>query len=154
MFLKKYRIFAALALCLILSCTGCSKDLILDGYNNLLHFTSQFALTPKKNLQGEKTEGSDTYTGSYTANYENFSGTEYLFGGTGLIREKGNELTVTYKLTADSGSVRLYQTRGTDEQLIADTSDSDTYILSLTSQDNYIAIECDDFCGSLQISIK
>ena len=154
MFWKKYRIFAALALCLVLTCTGCGKDLILDGYNNLLHFTSQFALTPKKNLQGEKMEGDDTYTGSYTAKYENFSGTEYLFGGTGLTREKGNELTVTYHLTADSGSVRLYQTRGSDEHLIADTTGSDTYTITLTSQDNYMAIACEDFCGSLELSVK
>lgn len=61
-------------------------------------------LRTKKDLQGDKTKGEDTYTGSYTADYEDFNDKEYIFGGTALERDKGSELTVTYELTVDSGT--------------------------------------------------
>ena len=37
-------------------------------------------LTGKLSLEGTKEKGIDDYTGTYTADYENFSDTEYLFG--------------------------------------------------------------------------
>ena len=40
--------------------------------------------------------------GSYSAGYEDFDGEEYIFGATGLEREKGNELTATYTLKITS----------------------------------------------------
>ena len=92
---------AALAFCLAFALTGCSKDSIINGFNDFLHHASRYALTDEKDLAGERTAGADTYTGTYTAEYDGFSGTEYLFGGTGLERESGNELTVTYELKVD-----------------------------------------------------
>lgn len=144
---------AVLVLCMAFALAGCSKDSILDGFNDLLHHVSQYALTNEKDLQGKKTEGEDTYTGSYTAEYDNFSGTEYLFGGTGLERENGNELTVTYELTVESGSAELYWREGEERHLIADTSQSDTYSITLSSQDNYIVIFGENFQGTVDISV-
>ena len=40
--------------------------------------------------------------------YEDFNDKEYIFGGTALERDKGSELTVTYELTVDSGTAKLY----------------------------------------------
>ena len=40
-----------------------------------------------------------TYTGSYTADYQDFNDKEYIFGGTALERDKGSELNVTYELS-------------------------------------------------------
>ena len=142
---------AVLVLCMAFALAGCSKDSILDGFNDLLHHVSQYALTNEKDLQGKKTEGEDTYTGSYTAEYDNFSGTEYLFGGTGLERENGNELTVTYELTVESAE--LYWREGEERHLIADTSQSDTYSITLSSQDNYIVIFGENFQGTVDISV-
>lgn len=150
---RKALFAAALLLSLLFTLTGCSKDSFLDGFNDLLHHVSQYALTNEKDLQGEKTKGVDTYTGSYTAEYDGFSGTEYLFGGTGLERENGNELTVTYELTVESGSAELYRTEGTDEHLIADTSGKDSLSITLSSKDNYIALKGENFRGLLKLSI-
>ena len=61
---------------------GCSKDEILNHYNNIVQSAGSIELTGKSSLQGEKEKGIDDYTGTYTADYANFSGTEYLFGGT------------------------------------------------------------------------
>ena len=46
---------------------------------SLIHISGSIALTGNSSLQGTKEKGIDDYTGSYTANYEDFSGTEYLF---------------------------------------------------------------------------
>ena len=66
---------------------GCSKDEILNHYNNIVQSAGSIELTGKSSLQGEKEKGIDDYTGTYTADYANFSGTEYLFGGTSIKRE-------------------------------------------------------------------
>ena len=95
-----------LALCLILilvfGLSGCSgrgslKDNVLDGFNDLLLYFSDQALTEDKDLHGTRIAGEDSYTGTYTGDYEGFSGKEYLFGGTSLAREKGKNL-ITFTL--------------------------------------------------------
>ena len=102
---------ALLSLYLAFTITGCSgnhvKDNVINGFNDMLQHFSKYALTDEKDLQGDKTRGEDTYTGSYAADYEGFHGKEYIFGGTALERDKGSDLTVTYLLTVDSGTVRF-----------------------------------------------
>ena len=67
--------------------SGCSKDEILDHYNNIVQSAGAIELTGKLSLEGTKEKGIDDYTGTYTADYENFSDIEYLFGGTSIKRE-------------------------------------------------------------------
>ena len=69
--------------------SGCSKDEILDHYNNIVQSAGTIELTGKLSLEGTKEKGIDDYTGTYTADYEDFSDTEYLFGGTSIKREAG-----------------------------------------------------------------
>ena len=114
----------------------------------------KYALTDEKDLQGDKTKGEDTYTGSYTADYEDFNDKEYIFGGTALERDKGSELTVTYELTVDSGTAKLYWLDKGEEKMIADTSKNGTYSVTLDEGDNYLTLEGNDFCGSLQVVVE
>ena len=74
--------------------SGCSKDEILDHYNNIVQSAGAIELTGKSSLEGTKEKGIDDYTGTYTADYEDFSDTEYLFGGTSIKREAGKELSI------------------------------------------------------------
>ena len=147
--MKKIKILTAvlLSLCLAFAVTGCSgdnlKDSVINGFNDMLQHFSKYALTDEKDLQGDKTKGEDTYTGSYTADYEDFNDKEYIFGGTALERDKGSELTVTYELTVDSGTAR-----------IVDTSKNGTYSVTLDEGDNYLTLEGNDFCGSLQVVVE
>ena len=60
--------------------SGCSKDEILNHYNNIVQSAGVIELTGKLSLEGTKEKGIDDYTGTYTADYENFSDSEYLFG--------------------------------------------------------------------------
>ena len=75
---------------------GCSKDEILNHYNNIVQSAGSIELTGKSSLQGEKEKGIDDYTGTYTADYANFSGTEYLFGGT----DEADNLTRPFETAA------------------------------------------------------
>ena len=152
--LRKPLAAAALAFCLMFALTGCSKDFILEDFNNLLHQASRYALTDEKNLQGNKTEGVDTYTGSYTAEYNDFSGTEYLFGGTGLERENGDRLTVTYELTVKSGSAELYWVDKGDRYTLTEMDGTGSIPVTLTAGDNYLVFQGEEFQGSLHVTAE
>ena len=156
--MKRILIASLLSLCLVFTITGCSgnnvKDNVINGFNDMLQHFSKYALTDENDLQGDKTKGEDTYTGSYTADYEDFNGEEYIFGGTALERDKGSDLTVTYELTVDSGTVKLYWRDKEEEKIIADASDTGTYSVTLEEGDNYLTLEGDDFCGSLRVTVE
>ena len=156
--MKRILTVSLLSLCLILTITGCSgdnvKDNVINGFNDMLQHFSKYALTDENGLQGDKTKGDDTYTGSYVADYEDFNGEEYIFGGTALERDKGSDLTVTYQLTVDSGTVRFYWRDKEEEKIIADASDTGTYSVTLEEGDNYLTLEGDDFCGSLRVTVE
>ena len=94
---------------------GCSKDEILNHYNNIVQSAGSIELTGKSSLQGEKEKGIDDYTGTYTADYANFSGTEYLFGGTSIKREAGKELSIDCTLEIMEGTAKVFWISGADE---------------------------------------
>lgn len=156
--MKRILTVSLLSLCLVFTITGCSgdnvKDNVINGFNDMLQHFSKYALTDENDLQGDKTKGDDTYTGSYVADYEDFNGEEYIFGGTALERDKGSDLTVTYQLTVDSGTVRFYWRDKEEEEIIADASDTGTYSVTLEEGDNYLTLEGDDFCGSLRVTVE
>ena len=95
--------------------SGCSKDEILDHYNNIVQSAGAIELTGKLSLEGTKEKGIDDYTGTYTADYENFSDTEYLFGGTSIKREAGKELSIDCTLEITEGTAKVFWISGSDE---------------------------------------
>ncbi len=148
------------ALCLSFNLAGCGfgqegslKDNLIDGFDRFLQSFSRHALTKDKNLQGERTFGPDEYTGSYTAHYEDFNGEEFLFGGTALEREKGSDLKVSYTLEVTSGSAVLSWISSGEERMITNDGGEDVYHLTLGSGDNYIALEGENFSGSLEVTV-
>lgn len=154
------KLFATLLLSsiLVLGLTGCGKDNlkdnILDGYQQWMKHASKHALTKASKLQGKKKKGEDAYVGIYTADYADFDGEECIFGGTGLSREAGNELTAVYTLKVDSGSVTLTWLHSGSEYTIADKEGEDSFEITLDSGDNYIKLKGEDFNGSLKLEVK
>ena len=71
------------------------KDALVGAYGSLMDAAGSWALTPDRSLQGDRVRGEDDYTGTYEAGYEDFSGTELLFGGTTLDREAGNTVDLS-----------------------------------------------------------
>jgi len=148
-----------LSLCLILLgasvLSGCTKDEFLDQYNNIVQSAGSIALTGNSSLQGTKEKGIDDYTGTYTADYANFSGTEYLFGGTSIKREAGKELSIDCTLEITEGTAKVFWISGSDEAVTlieATGTYSDT--ITLPDGGNYIGIECENFTGNIELDIE
>ena len=114
-----------------------------------------FNLRVPQNLQGKKEKGIDDYTGSYQADYENFSDTEYLFGGTSIKREAGKDISVTCTLEVLSGTAKVFWISGADEAVtLLETTGTYSDTITLPDGGNYIGIECEDFTGKIEMNIK
>ena len=87
---------------------GQLKDHLLEAYGTLLDEAGSTALTPEGRLKGRLEKGGDDYTGSYEADYSDFTGTELLFGGTTLEREGGSTLNITCTLSLENGSASVF----------------------------------------------
>ena len=98
--------------------SGCTKDEILDKYNNMVEIAGTTELTSNRTLIGEREKGIDDYTGTYTATYSDVSATEYLFGGTTIERKAGKDITVTCTLTVTNGTAKVFWRSGSDESVI------------------------------------
>ena len=148
-----------LSLCLIILGTsvlsGCTKDEVLNQYNNIVQSAGSIALTGNSSLQGTKEKGIDDYTGSYTANYKNFSDTEYLFGGSSIKREAGKELSIDCTLEVMEGTAKVFWISGSDEAVtLIEITGSYNDTITLPEGGNYIGIEGENFTGCIELNAK
>ena len=112
-------------------------------------------LTDDKDLQGKREFGIDSYVGNYTADYDDFSGNEIIFGGTALERDNGNKIEISCDIAAQTGNLKLILQTGTDEpKILCDTESSYNDTIELPSASNYVLIEADNFTGSLKLKLK
>lgn len=159
---RKAALSLILIFCLTVCAAGCSsrhdkgslKDNLIDGWNHWMQAFSRNALTKEEALQGQKQRGDDAYTGTYTAVYDAFTGKELIFGGTALERENGNRLNVTYTLTIEEGSAKLYWIAGGDTCLIANDNSENTITYTLSPGDNYIVLKGENFSGALTLTVE
>lgn len=143
-----------LLFCSLVGTAGCCwKENILQVYNQTLQTVGSQGLTGEQQLVGERCFGSDPYVGRYAVVYQEFSGEEVLFGGTGLYRETGNEVGVDCSIVVDAGIVRLIWRSGTEEDIVL-LEGSGTYhgTLTLPEATNSILLQCEDFSGSVALS--
>ena len=144
-----------LMLCCLVSVTACSKDEIVSNYNQALQSIGDKGLTDDKDLQGKREFGIDSYVGNYTADYDDFSGNEIIFGGTALERDNGNKIEISCDIAAQTGNLKLILQTGTDEpKILCDTESSYNDTIELPSARNYVLIEADNFTGSLKLKLK
>ena len=140
---------------MIFALTGCRKDEILGTYNDAIQAAGDTQLTGNRSLEGKRTYGDDHYTGTYDADYEDFSGTEYLFGGTSIDREAGNEIEITCNLNIIDGSAKLvFQSGADDPQILIESTGDYSETIELPPAGNYITLEGDGFTGSIKLEIK
>lgn len=138
--MKKKSIFL-FSISLIVFMSSCSKDKTLQVYDEVISSVGGIQLTSSKKLKGNKEKGIDDYTGNYKAKYEDFTGVEYLFGGTNINREAGNQIKITCKLKVDEGCGKLLFISGSKEleELLVDTGEC-IEALELPAGGNYIYI--------------
>ena len=154
-FMKKIFLSLILILIGVSTLSGCTKDEILNHYNNVVQSAGSIELTGKLSLQGKKEKGIDDYTGSYQADYENFSNTEYLFGGTSIKRKAGKDISVTCTLEVSSGTAKVFWISGADEAVtLLETTGTYSDTITLPDGGNYIGIECEDFTGKIEMNIE
>ena len=95
------------------------------------------------------------HTGSYTANYEDFSDTEYLFGGTSIKREAGKDLSIDCALEVTDGTAKVFWISGADEEVtLLETTGTYSDTITLPEGGNYIGIECENFTGSIELNME
>ena len=152
------KIFSLVLVCTLaigLSLTGCSKDEILDQYNNVVQLAGNATLTGELSLKGKRTYGDDHYTGTYVADYKDFSKTEYLFGGTSIERENGKDISVSCDLEITEGTAQVFWISGSDDPVILlEATDSYSETITLPEGGNYIGITGNNFTGHVELDIK
>ena len=152
------KIFSLVLVCTLaigLSLTGCSKDEILDQYNNVVQLAGNATLTGDLSLKGKRTYGDDHYTGTYVADYKDFSKTEYLFGGTSIGRENGKDISVSCDLEITEGTAQVFWVSGSDDPVILlEATDSYSETITLPEGGNYIGVVGNNFTGHLEMNIE
>lgn len=130
------------------------KDTLVDAYGSLVDAAGSWALTPDRSLQGERVPGEDDYTGTYAADYEGFSGTELLFGGTTLDREAGDTVEISCSLTIEEGEVAIFLNFGSEEPVIL-LSESGDYsgTIEVGGGSVYLGVWGEGMTGSVSIQI-
>ena len=131
------------------------KDALVDAYGSLVDTAGSWALMPDRSLQGERVPGEDDYTGTYAADYDDFSGTELLFGGTTLDREAGNMVELTCSLDIEEGEAAIFLCSGSEEPvlLLSESGDySDT--IEVGGGSVYLGVWAEGVTGSVSIQIE
>lgn len=153
--MKKILLSLILILFTSLMLSGCTKDEILGQYNSIIQAAGTIGLTGSLSLQGTRERGVDDYTGTYQADYESFSNTEYLFGGTSIKRKAGKEISVTCTLNVTSGTAKVFWISGAGQaKTLMESTGTYCDTLTLPEGGNYIGIACENFTGSLEMSIE
>lgn len=153
----KKRLFLICFACMFCLCaaellSACSKDGLLDMYNRSLQAGGRNVLT--RNLQGERQEGNDSYTGTYTADLKDATVREYLFGGTSIEREDGYHFTVEADFHPTQGSAALVLEEGSEEpQTLFDGTGHFETELDLGPGSAYFVLDAADCTGSVSVSV-
>lgn len=142
----------------ILSLTGCgefAKDKVLDKYNQAVESVGDMVIHKDNELVGNREMGVNSYVGTYTAEYDNFTGQEILFGGTSV--EKGNGTTLKWHAESNSktGTFTLSFAGGSDPvSVLMDDEGEFEEEIELASGSNYIYMDGENFTGNIQLSIS
>ena len=133
---------------------GCrfTKDGVLSAYESVVQFAGQFGLTPAIQLKGVRAFGEDHFQGTYRAEYENFSGTEYLFGGTST---REHPVQLAFSLDAQGGGGTLFLMSGARKlEVLLDAQGRYEKTLTLPSGSSYIGFTGKGLTGMLEMHLE
>lgn len=137
------------------SVVGCAKDAAVGFANAVLINIGDNALTKSVDLAGYRRFGSDPYTGTYAAAYDDATQKEKLFGSVCIERPDGAQIHLSASMTKEAGSGRLVLNRGWDEPVVLlNAPGSCSEDLEVDGGVAYIAFECEAFTGTLDVSIE
>lgn len=150
----KHTILALVLLGMLLSCSACRLDalepeelrLFLDDVASDLGSTQ---ITDDQDLIGQRTRGTDTYTGSYTASCSDQTGRDMTFGGAST---RDRVLRCWGTVTAQSGTAAI-RIRLNEDVVILEPDEHGRFDtqLHLKSGGNYIMVDYTDFVGTVEL---
>ncbi len=127
---------------------------MLNIYGTIIRFLGDDILTNDKKLKGKREYGIDHYVGTYSANYDNYTGDEILFGGTALSRENGEHINVQIKLKKENGNIKIINRMGENDITILEETGEYNDIIYIEGISYYLVVELDNFKGDLQVKIE
>ena len=127
----------------------------MDAYGSLVDAAGSWALTPDRSLQGERVPGEDDYTGTYEAGYEDFSGTELIFGGTTLDREAGDTVEVICSLDIEEGDAAIFLRSGGEEPVLLLSGSGDySGTIEVGGSSTYLGVWGEGVTGGVAIQME
>ena len=127
----------------------------MDAYGSLVDAAGSWVLTPDRSLQGERVSGEDDYTGTYEASYEDFSGTELLFGGTTLDREAGDTVEVICSLDIEEGDAAIFLRSGGEEPVLLLSGSGDySGTIKVGGSSTYLGVWGEGVTGGVAIQME
>lgn len=92
---------------------------------------------------------------AYERLYEDFSGTELLFGGTTLDREGGDTVDISCSLAIDEGEAAVFLCSGGDDPVILLSENGDyASTIEVGGGSTYIGVWGEEVSGSVSIQIE
>ncbi len=80
---------------------------------------------------------------------------EYVFGGTSIERDLGNEVEIRCDFDVKDGDVRLIVTSGgNDPKAIFEGQGTYSDTILIPAGSIYVGVECYDFTGSVYLEVK
>lgn len=141
--------------CLLLCLSACTKDEMIEQYNNILQTIGDISLSKDKELQGNRNFGQDNYVGTYDAEYSHFFWTRNTIWGNCIRKKTSNNLQIKYNSIIKDGSCKLIlKTGAAKPKTLFDSNGSYFEMISLPSASNYIILEMNNFSGSISLIIK
>ena len=91
----------------------------------------------------------------YTADYKDFSKTEYLFGGTSIERENGKDISVSFDLEITKETAQVFWVSGSDDPVILlEATGSYSETIALPEGGTYIGVIRNNFTWHLEMNIE
>lgn len=141
-------IFISLIVC------GCSKEKVINEFDNTIKMISDNILTKDERLVGDRVFGVDHYVGTYKANYKDFCCEEILFGGTTIERKNGGIIHTKITIKGDSGSIKVIARLKGEDKISGDKNGIYEVDLNVLDGSNFIIVKGDNFNGILKLEIE
>lgn len=143
-----------LLICMMILLAACSPKDWINACDTMVQVVGAMELTPDCELCGKRQFGKDSFTGSYEAEYNNFTGTEDLLGGVCLRHPEKQILNVTCTLTLESGSARLCRRVGDETPgILLEAPGTLVRTLEIPGLWNSVSLTAEDFTGSIHLEI-
>ena len=127
------------------------KDELINTYNTFLQSFDFVGLSKDKDLKGERNFGVDKYVGTYKAKYDNYTGTEDIFGRTALNRKNGDHVKLKIKVEKQSGNINVIAKLGENKTTLIDDTGKYEDNIYIEGISYYLTIKLENFNGNIDI---